>query len=114
MDYSDSDVERACEKISIAFANAIDRCDYDAVIALFARDGILDRWGNAIQGHAALRQWLDSRPRDVTTRHVCTNIIVERISRGEARGTTYFTFYSAASAANGDAVPLDGPAVVGE
>ena len=44
MDYSDSEVERVCEKISIAFANAIDRCDYDAVIALFARDGILDRW----------------------------------------------------------------------
>ena len=40
--------------------------------------------------------------------------MVERISRGEARGTTYFTFYSAASSANGDAVPLDGPAVVGE
>ena len=114
MDYSDSEVERACAKISIAFANAIDRYDYDAVIALFARDGILDRWGNAIQGHAALRQWLDSRPRDVTTRHVCTNIIVERVSHGEARGTTYFTFYSAASAAKGDAVPLDGPAVVGE
>jgi hypothetical protein len=114
MEDSDDAVEHACAKVSIAFANAIDRNDYDAVIGLFASDGILDRWGNAIQGHAALRQWLDSRPRDVTTRHVCTNIMIERVSPGEARGTTYFTFYSAANAANGEALPLEGPAVVGE
>jgi hypothetical protein len=113
-DYSDDAVERACEKLSIAFANAIDRNDYDAVIALFASDGILDRWGNAIQGHAALRQWLDSRPRDMTTRHVCTNIMIDRVARGEARGTTYFTFYSGPGDPDGNVLPLEGPAMVGE
>jgi len=55
----------------------------------------LNRWGKVIQGYAALRQWLDRRPRDVTTCHVCSNIVVERISSNEAWGTTYFTFYSA-------------------
>jgi hypothetical protein len=47
MDNPDAAAERACEQISIAFANAIDCCDYDAVIDLFASDGILDRWRSA-------------------------------------------------------------------
>jgi SnoaL-like domain len=115
MKYADDDaVERACEKLSVAFANCIDRRDYDAVVDLFTTDGILDRWGNVIQGHAALQHWLDARPRDVTTSHVCSNIVVERSSPDEAWGTTYFTFYSATQTEGCEALPLEGPTMVGE
>lgn len=110
----DDAVERACGRVSVAFANSIDRCDYDAVIELFTRDGILDRWGTVIRGHEALRQWLDARPRDVSTCHVCTNILVRRVAPDEARGTTYFTFYSGSNVECSDTLPLAGPVMVGE
>jgi hypothetical protein len=106
--------EHACQRLSIAFANSIDQFDYDAVIKLFTEDGILDRWGNAIQGHEALRQWLDARPRDIITRHVCSNVLVERVSPSEARGTTYFTFYGASRTDGNEILPLNGPTMVGE
>jgi hypothetical protein len=74
----DRNWETACQQLSIRFADAVDRWDYDPVISLFVPDGALNRWGTRIVGQAALREWLNSRPREVVTRHVCTNIQVTR------------------------------------
>jgi hypothetical protein len=34
-----------CERLSIAFANNIDRRDYPALLDLFAEDAVIDRMG---------------------------------------------------------------------
>jgi hypothetical protein len=103
----------ACQQLSIRFANAVDRWDYDTVISLFVPDGALDRWGTRIVGHAALRDWLNSRPREVVTRHVCTNIQVTREDPRAARGLTYFTYYRATGRA-GEPPETLVPSMVGE
>jgi ketosteroid isomerase-like protein len=101
-----------CERLSIAFANNIDRGDYPAVLDLFAEDAVLDRMGTIIRGRSALSAWLHSRPEDILTRHVCTNIEIAQNGPAAAEGRTYFTFYKAAGTADG--CEIDGPEMIGE
>jgi hypothetical protein len=104
---------RACERVSIRFANAIDHRDYPAVLDLFAEDGTLDRLGTRFTGRAALSAWLESRPTNVVTRHVCTNIDIEPSGPSRASGITYFTYYKA-EGAEGQVCDSAGPDLVGE
>ncbi|HUC50464.1 MAG TPA: nuclear transport factor 2 family protein [Xanthobacteraceae bacterium] len=101
-----------CERLSVAFANHIDRRDYPAVLDLFAEDAVLDRIGTVIRGKSALAAWLKSRPDDVVTRHICSNFDIVQTGPTAAEGRTYFTFYKAAATA--DVGEIDGPAAVGE
>jgi ketosteroid isomerase-like protein len=101
-----------CERLSIAFANNIDRRDYPAVLDLFVDDAIVDRTGTIISGKPALSAWLESRPVDIVSRHICSNIDIVQSGPGEAEGLTYFTFYKAAAAA--DICEIDGPEMIGE
>jgi ketosteroid isomerase-like protein len=101
-----------CERLSIAFANAIDRRDYPAVLDLFAEDAVVDRMGTIIRGKPALSAWLESRPVDIVTRHVCSNIAIAQHGPDTAEGLTYFTFYKEMAAA--DICEIDGPEMVGE
>jgi predicted RNA-binding Zn ribbon-like protein len=109
----DGDCALACEGLSIAFANAVDRWDDETALGLFTDDAVLDRWGTQVQGQAALREWLAARPRDVVTRHICTNISVKCSSEREATGLTYFLFFRAVGKA-GDDLKVNGPTMVGE
>ena len=104
----------ACQALSTAFANGVDRRRNDEVLALFTEDAVLDRWGHSVTGHAALRRWLDGRPADVVTRHVCTNFEARRTAADHAEGLTLFTFYRAARHDAADPLPMIGPAMVGE
>jgi ketosteroid isomerase-like protein len=101
-----------CERLSVAFANNIDRRDYPAVLDLFAEDAVLDRLGTIIRGKSALSAWLESRPDDILTRHICTNIDIVQNGPAAAEGRTYFTFYKAPATA--DIVAIDGPETIGE
>lgn len=104
----------ACQAVSIAFANGVDHRRYDDVAALFTEDGVLNRTGHPVAGRAALRAWLDTRPVDIATRHVCTNFHATRSAPDRAEGFTLFTFYRIAGDDATDALPLAGPAAVGE
>ena len=103
-----------CQALSMAFANGVDHFRDDAVLALFTEDGVLDRWGSPVTGHAALRGWLDGRPRDLVTRHVCTNFAATRSAPDDAEGFTLFTFYRGTRQDGTGPLPLTGPAMVGE
>ncbi len=103
-----------CQALSIAFANGIDRHRDDEVLALFTEDAVLDRWGSALTGHAALRKWLDGRPTELITRHVCTNFEARQLASDRAEGLTLFTFYRAARRDATGPLPMNGPAMVGE
>jgi ketosteroid isomerase-like protein len=108
----EADCREMCERLSVAFANNIDRRDYPAVLDLFAEDAVLDRLGTIIRGKSALSAWLQSRPTDIVTRHICSNIEIVQDARTAAQGRTYFTFYKAA--AIGDNGAIDGPESIGE
>jgi ketosteroid isomerase-like protein len=108
----EADCRQTCERLSIAFANAIDRRDYPALLDLFADAAVVDRMGTIIRGRSALSAWLESRPADIVTRHVCSNIEIVQRGPETAEGLTYFTFYKAGAAA--DICEVDGPELVGE
>jgi len=99
----------ACHALSIAFANGIDHWRNEEVLALFTEDGTPDRWGQAIIGQAALRQWLEQRPVDVVTRHVCTNFEARQTVPNRVQGLTLFTFYTAPKSNGMDPVAFRGP-----
>jgi len=101
-----------CARLSVAFANNIDRRDYPAVLDLFVDDAVVDRTGTIIRGKSALSAWLDSRPQDTVTRHICTNIDIVPNGPAAAEGLTYFTFYKADGGAA--VCELDGPDLIGE
>lgn len=103
-----------CHALSIAFANGVDHRRYDEVAALFTEDGILNRSGQPVTGRAALRAWLDTRPLDVVTRHVCTNFMARQTSPDHAEGFTLFTFYRTVGDDGMDALPMAGPTALGE
>ena len=101
------------QRFSIAFVNALDHREYDRVIPLFTEDGVFDRMGEQFEGRDAIRNWLHSRPEQLTMRHVCTNFEVVPITDEEMRGMTYFTVYRVLEPGNGP-FALTGPEVVGE
>ena len=105
--------EAACEKLCVAFANHIDARRYDAWLALFTEDGVLDRMGVRVVGRAALAAFLEARPAAVQTRHLCTNIRIEGISADEATGFCYALFFQGAAGAAGEPGTITGaPSVV--
>ena len=104
----------ACHRLSIAFANGIDRRRYDDVAALFTEDGVLNRAGDPITGRSALRAWMDTRPTDIVTRHVCTNFEARQVAPDLVHGFTLFTFFRATGRDDEDSLSIAGPTSVGE
>ena len=108
------EIERDCQRLSIAYARAIDFRDYDAFVELFAEDAVLDA-GALLEGKAAIRESLQKRPDELRSRHVLTNIFIDPVDANTARGISYLSLYrhvGAESLAAGPA-PFDGPAAVG-
>jgi hypothetical protein len=101
------------QRISIAFVNALDHREYDRVPPLFTEDGVFDRMGEQFKGRDAIRNWLPTRPEQLTMRHVCTNFEVIPINDDRVRGTTYFTVYRVLEAGSGP-FTFTGPDLMGE
>jgi ketosteroid isomerase-like protein len=108
-------VVRACEQLSIAYARAVDFRDYDTLVRLFTEDGVLDVTGTPLQGRAAIAKAIFSRPDELRSRHVLTNIFIDVLGADEARGISYLTLYRhvGPESLTGAPAPLDGPAAVG-
>lgn len=106
--------ERDCARLSIVFARYVDSRDYDKLIALFTPDGVLDRRGEIIKGHGAIRTVMEARPAELRTRHICTNIEITQIGPRSAEGLTVFTLYRGREKDAVEPVKLAGPAFVGE
>ena len=107
-------IERACTRLSIAYARAIDFRDYDAFVLLFSEDGVVDV-GKPLHGREAIRNWLRHRPDELRSRHVISNVFVDVLGPDEARGISYFTLYRhhGEESLRFGPVPLAGPAAVG-
>jgi len=88
------EIERACERLVYAYARALDVGDLNAAADCFAADGSMARPmapDQLIQGREAIRTAFLARPRDLLTRHLATNIMIDVESHDAARGISYLT-----------------------
>ena len=90
---------RDCEALIHAFCHFIDHGEALKVVGLFTDDGVFDRKGAALRGHAALAEAMGKRPPSVVTRHVCSNTMLRAESPDRIAGTTSFLFFRRDSAA---------------
>lgn len=95
-------IERACERLSNAYARIVDFRDYDAVPDVFTADAEL-RARSSVHGHDAITRLLASAPRELRMRHVMSNGFIDVLDADNARGIVYVTSYS--GPATGDPLP---------
>ncbi|MEP7300460.1 MAG: nuclear transport factor 2 family protein [Caldimonas sp.] len=108
--------ERACEALIHAFCFRLDHGESAQVVELFSEDGVFDRRGEALQGRAAIAAAMAARPANMTTRHVCANIMLAHVSATQITGVTYFQFFRHGpnAAPGSSSAPADLLEVVGE
>ncbi len=105
--------EADCTRLCIDFAHHIDTRSYEPVLDLFTDDGKFDRLGTVFSGRDEIRRFLESRPTDVVTRHLCTNIRINMQSPDEATGTCYVLFFSGKAGTDAKLpIPPSAPGVV--
>ena len=100
--------EKACIRLCNEFAWAVDGRHYDQFVALFALDGVFDRAGQISRGRAEILQFLNARPADKLTRHVCTNICITMIGPAAASGRSYASVFQTQTTP-GAALPVPTP-----
>ena len=101
------EIERTCERIIYGYSRALDLGDMSAAADFFAENGSFARPmapDVVIQGREAIRAALLTRPKALLTKHVATNVMIDVVSRDEARGFSYLTMIST-TPAEGAAAP---------
>src|SRR5580692_2003801 len=111
------EIERACERIVYAYSRALDLGNMSAAADFFAEHGSFARPmapDKIIQSREAIRAALLTRPKTLLTKHLATNVMIDVVSRDEARGLSYLTMIS--TTPSGDAAPYvsAGPVYFGE
>jgi hypothetical protein len=112
------EIERACERLIYAYSRALDLGDMSAAADFFAENGSFARPmapDKIIEGRESIRAALLTRPKTLLTKHLATNVMIDVISRDEARGLSYLTMIS--TTLPGDAVAPHvsvGPVYFGE
>jgi hypothetical protein len=112
------EIERACERIIYAYSRALDLGDMSGAAGFFAENGSFARPmapDNVIQGREAIRTALLTRPKDLLTKHLATNVMIDVVSRDEARGLSYLTMISTTPPGNASPPYVSaGPVYFGE
>lgn len=90
-------IEAACRRLVESFAVLIDARDYDRVMAMFATDAHYEPIGHVLDGHAAIRQYLDNRPVDRVTLHIMSNIVIDVVDDRHATGRSYVSYVNTAA-----------------
>ncbi len=88
-------IERECEKLSIAYARHLDFREYDAFCDLFTEDGELAVTGPPLRGREALMGFLTGRPDNRRSLHIFTNIWTNVLDADHAEGVTYLSLFRA-------------------
>jgi hypothetical protein len=88
-------IERACEKLSIAYARHIDFREYEAFADLFTEDGVLEVFGNQLRGRKSILTSMSDRPANRKSLHIFTNIWTNVLDQDNATGKTYLSLFRA-------------------
>jgi len=112
------EIERACERLCMAYVRALDVGDMNAAADCFAENGSMSRPmnpGQVIQGREAVRTSLLTRPATLLTKHLATNAMIDVESHDTARGLSYLTMV-ATTPPEGATPPFNssGPVYFGE
>ena len=103
-------IEAECTRLINTFSWRVDAFDYDGVVALFTPDCTFSRADKVFRGIDGLRVSLNARPRDRTTRHICSNIVIDVADHDRAAGKAYaLVFGHRGALKEGDEAPLGVP-----
>jgi hypothetical protein len=111
-------IERACERLVIAYTHLVDSGEAERVVDLFTPEGVCELPAARLCGHDELRAFFRTREqsRALVTRHVCTNVAIDVVDEHSATGRAYLTLYRHRredAQATGPA-PLEAPVFIGE
>ncbi len=96
--------EADCARLIALYANLNDEARWDEVAALYAEDGVMVRPtapNASVAGREAILEAFKARP-PRTTRHVCSNVVIDVESDTTARGTSAMLLFT------GEGAPLVG------
>lgn len=103
-------IESHCQRLMNRFSWAIDAMDYEEVVSLFVPDCVFGRAETYYHGYDGLRRSLEGRPRDRTTRHIVSNVIIDVADADHAKGKAYcLVFGHRGVLAAGAEAPLGAP-----
>ena len=88
-------VEHDCARLIALYANLNDEARWDDVAALYAEDGVMIRPtapDQPVVGREAILAAFKARP-PRTTRHVCSNVVIDVVSPTEARGESAMVLF---------------------
>ena len=109
-------IEHACTRLVNAYAQALDRGDYEALAAMYAEDAVFARPTmptDRVPGRTEIVARLQARP-PATIRHVMADIVVDAVSPTEATGECYIVmFRGPAPGESGDLPPMNPVPLVG-
>lgn len=109
-----SAIERACARLVHGYARAADFGDSAAAAALFADDAVLEMpGGKRFAGRAAILQRLAEQPATQVSRHVISNLLIDVVDEGRARGFCYLTMYRGTRGEASGPLPSAAPFVIG-
>ena len=107
-------IERACERLIVDFASAVDERDYAATVDVFTEDADFIRPDSSVKGKKQISELLNARPETLHTLHVCSNVQIDVVNETQAKGRCYFTFYSFnGPIPDSGLLPVTGPDKVG-
>lgn len=96
--------EHDCARLIALYANLNDEARWDEVAALYAEDGVMFRPtapDAGVEGRDAILAAFKARP-PRTTRHVCSNVVIDVESDTTARGSSAMLLFT------GEGAPLVG------
>ncbi|WP_240344703.1 nuclear transport factor 2 family protein [Novosphingobium sp. THN1] len=96
--------EHDCARLVALYANLNDEARWEEVAALYAEDGVMYRPtapDQGVEGREAILAAFKARP-PRTTRHVCSNVVIDVESPATARGTSAMLLFT------GEGAPLVG------
>ncbi|HEV2572066.1 MAG TPA: nuclear transport factor 2 family protein [Beijerinckiaceae bacterium] len=99
-----------CQRLLLAFYQAIDEARFKDVASFFAPDGEWHRAGAVVRGPAAVEKIYEGRSTDTRARHIITNLVTTAKDDDVASFSLCITFYTAPG---GEGVPtVPGPTMV--
>jgi hypothetical protein len=106
-------VEIACTRAITGYCVAADRHDLAGFLNVFTADGVWERPGKGpLRGHGEIAAFFQQRPKDVTTCHVSSNVLIEIIDSSTARGTSLATVYRCDGNANSELANISPTSII--
>ncbi|HKX78087.1 MAG TPA: nuclear transport factor 2 family protein [Novosphingobium sp.] len=85
--------ERACERLMLDYCECVDTRQFERLVALFAKEGILNRSDTGeMKGRAVIGEFFDKLTTDPLI-HVASNSLITVTGPETAEATSYVTVY---------------------